>query len=111
MDMPVQQFSTNSISSSQPLTLTNAFHVSMPRTLANLYLHRSQKLKPNWNEYIQISVENFQTLRTILPKISSLSTKSHDGHILSTSKPETSLPPLSKKNSQNISQKSNDKRA
>src|SRR5271154_2280006 len=106
---PLQPFSASSISSSQHLTLASAFHVSAPRKLVNLSLHQSQKLKSNWNEYTPISVDNFQTLRTILPTISSLSMKSHHGHILSTSK--TSLLPLSKKNSQNTSQKSNDKLA
>src|SRR5271154_5840603 len=109
MDTHLQQFSANSVSSSRHSTPANALHVSVPRKLANLSLRPSQKLKPNWNEYTPISVDNFRTLRTILPTISSLLTKSHDGHILSTSK--TSLLPLSKKNSQNTSQKSNDKLA
>src|SRR5271163_1458712 len=107
MDMPLQQSSPNSISSSQHLTPANAFHVSMPRKLASLFPRPSQKLKPNWNEYTWISADNFPTLKVILPTISSLSTKSHDGHILSTSKTNLLLP--SKKNSQNILQKSNDK--
>src|SRR5271170_4217361 len=86
MDTPLQQFSASSISSSQRLTPANVFHAFMPRKLANLSLHPSQKRKSNWNEYTRISADNFPTLKTILPTISSSSMNSHDGHILSISK-------------------------
>ena len=77
-------------------TLANVFHAFVPRKLENRSLHQSQKRKTNWNEYIQISADNFQTLKTIQSIISSSSTNSHDGHTPSISK--TSLLPLSKKN-------------
>src|SRR5271154_6872343 len=86
MDMVLPQSFASSISSSHHLTLANVFHAFTPRKLANLSLHQSQKRKPNWNEYIQISVGNFQTLRTTLPTISSSSTNLHAGHTPSISR-------------------------
>jgi hypothetical protein len=77
MDVPPEQFSANSISSTQHLTPANAFHVSVPRKIANFSPHPTQKLKLNWNEYTWISVGNSQTLKVILSTILSLSTNLH----------------------------------
>jgi hypothetical protein len=76
MDMPLHQFTANSISSIQSIfdsrkcvpCLRASFQENSPTF--RLSLRPRQKLKPNWNEYTRISAANFPTLKAILSTIS-----------------------------------------